>query len=615
MSDQSADVTINFKTSFSGEGAKQAQNAVQGVSKSAKDSQANLKGTKEQMGGLANQAAGINLSFGMIAKTLGALAIPAFVINSVNTYANTVKSSTQLGNAWAVQADKLNAAYYSLGKTIAGVVLPGMEKAAELAGKAAEWAEDNVPNAISAGEQLSTMLFLKIGEGLDNIAKLDPKNADKDPQAVQKAFLKSLAGITGQAMSPEQKEDARKKQEDASKQLSISKVLEYRQLQRELFEQDRSYNRNLFVMRRNFQKQEEYAEFDYQKSRFRSLRDFNRQISYANEDFYKTQYRSIRDFQRSEAITIEQYNRQRAIASRDFQISLARNEYDYQKQRSRAQYDHNWSIRMAMLEGDAMAIWQSNRQFKIQKERAEEDYQLSKQRSIEDFQRQQNDEAVNFQIERRNAQIQFQIQMADAQMDFNIQRKRTLEQFDIQRKDQEEDFNIERERRRYQYNIQLQDLAYQYNEELRVRRQNFVEKHLPEIILEEGTLAKVRSQITEAEIAKWEGVLASIRGGAIGTYTGQDWSEIHNSMQGYDTGGPVRKTGLALVHEGEYVLNKNTTSAAEMLAKSNRLTNDSFLSMLGSPSMVNNFYRGISAEDKYLISRQMEQLIENGFRR
>lgn len=605
---------IEIGTTFKGEGAKQAEQAMRNVSNAAEGSQKN-------MGGLSQQAKDAGLSFNTIAKALGVLAIPAFVINSVNTYISTVKGTTELGNSWGVATDKLEKSYYSLGKAIATEVLPYLEKAAELTEKLAGVAIPQVSKVVAAGEQAFMLAELGMAKGLDWVAGLDPKNANKDPQSIQKTFLHDMADITGQGMSPEQNAKKESEAEAKKKELSKQRAMEVYQITRQEFEQKRAFDRSVLVMNRDFQRSEMLAIFDYNKSRTRAERDHNRQIMYATEDFQKSQFRAVRDFNRQIAITNESFNRGRMIANRDFQISLARNEYDYQKSRARAQYDHNWSIKTAMLQGDAWGVWQANRQFKIEKQRAEEDYQLGKSRSVEDFQRSQNDELVAFNIERANTLKGFEIQRADALMDFNIQRKRDLEQYKIMRDDQKIDFEITRERALFAKNQQLKDMIYMQTEETRLRYQQFIDQRIPELYWEGDTANKIATSNFTRVANTINDILAGMGKGnfvytAPSSSAGSSYADYRNKM-GYADGGYVNNTGMALVHSGEFVLTKDSVTAAEGLAKNNRLSQNELLNMMGGGGVnINNtFTRGMSADERFIIQQQFMQMAAGAFRK
>jgi hypothetical protein len=608
---EDANLNINVITKFQGSGAKDAAQSLGQVAQHAKDAQSRVDNTSKNLGGLSDQAKGVNASFSLITKTLGALAIPAFVIHSVSTYSNTVKSATSLGNEWSLAMEGVEEATYNVGKAIVTAILPDMKNFVEKAKEAAGWVQKAADWWSGTGGEKSAKE--KANQTIDDIADLkrlgmaqakdvweglmSGKANIEDIFSGKPYYGENSKKVLDEILAERDKgKPAEGETAESGQKMTRARILEYRQLQIQEQEQLIAFNRQRYLINRSFEKQEEYAQFDFQKTRYRSERDFHRQLSYANEDFYKTQYRSIRDFQRQESITVEAYNRQRAIASRDFQIGLARNEEDFQRQRSRAQYDHNWSIRMAMLEGDAMAVWQSNRQFKIEKRRAEEDYQISRTRSVEDFQRSQADEVRNFQIERNNAKIQFEISRADAVMDFEINRKRTLEQYLIQRKDQEEDYKIQRERAAYQFQLQLEDMQWQFNEEVRQRRLAFVEKHLPELMLEADVAAKVLASIPIAIINSYNELLGQVGSGAAGL------------VKGYANGGYV--VGGGRVHDGEFVLNRDTVNAAEALSRNRQLSQDNILSMMSSgTNIVNNFSRGMSSDEKYLLERQFEQLV------
>lgn len=612
-----ARVNIQFESSFNSAGAKQAEDSTKRVRQAAESGKKSVSDMGNAFGGLGTQASGVVTSLkgidgivGRLPNMIAQMAIPAAVINSVRAYLDTVGSATELGNNWMVATDKIQDAYMRLGETIAKDVLPYLEQAADAASKI------EISSPKQAFTDLQNLTDIGFGALTDSIVSAIMGTPNQNYYA-KGAFQNSREFWNGDKYDAQGNlvSSGAASDQNAGKpdDIPYQKVMQYYQLYRQQYEQDIKYQRQLFVMRREFEKQEQYAEYDFNKTRYRAQRDFNRQITYANEDFYKTQFRSIRDFQRSESITIEQYNRQRTIAARDFQISMARNEYDYQKQRARAQYDHNWSIRMAMLEGDAMAIWQANRQFKIEKERAEEDYQLSKQRSIEDFQRQQADEAYQFQIERQNAAIQFQISRQDAAEDFEINRKRQLEQFDISRKDQEEDFEIQRSRRLYQYGIQQQDMVYQYEQEIRIRNQMFIDSTLPNLIHQENMKAEIMMQIGDTIVQHYQSLLAGIQSGNLVASSSSGWKGL---LGGYDIGGKINSTGTAMLHEGEFVLTRNTVNAVESLAKSNQLTQTGILEMLSAGSRGGNqfvFNRAVPVEERQALQDWARNYIDGAF--
>ena len=592
------EVNIDFKTTFDGKGADQAAVSVKKVAAAAKETDVATKTTAKSLGGLGSQANGAKQvaenfnaigkeakgligQIPFIGKALLALSIPAAVMSSVNAYISQVGSSTQLGNDWLVATDKLDKAWYNVGKTLAAVILPVLQKLAELAERAAA--------AFAAMPQFNF--------GTQTTSWVDPTPVLSDEQRREQmratGIATSGAGVGG---------------------TSLALTKEIYQLNRQEIEQQTRFDHQMQVMGDAHRLQEEYAEADHQKALMRSQRDYNRQEQYANEDFQRSVYRANRDFQIQEKITIEAYNRQRMIATRDFNISQARAEYDYNKQRSRAQEDHNWSIRMAMLQGDAMAVWQANRQFNIDKKRGEEDYQLSKTRAAEDFARSQSDNAIAFAIERKNNREQFARSQADALLDFTIQRKRAKVQFDIMRADQEKDYQIQRDRANAAFVLQENLIRYQFSEEQRLRRQQFIDKILFELMKESDIQLLVQQRLGTAILNYWQGLIDRTRGGNF-TAPATVYGSVAGpgAARGYDAGGYIDRTGMAFVHSGEYVLTANTTKAAQAMA-GGRMSQNGILDMLGNRiSMVNNFSRGMSADEKYILKSQMMQLMAEGF--
>jgi hypothetical protein len=293
-----------------------------------------------------------------------------------------------------------------------------------------------------------------------------------------------------------------------------------------------------------------------------------------------------------------EFYRQRAISQRDFNISVARNEYDYQLSRKRATEDHNFSLKQIMLSGDALAYYYSQRQFEIDKRRAEEDYQLQKKRASEDFDRQQGDALAQFNISRAFQKKMFEISRADQLIDFNIQRKRAAEQFQIQR----------------------QDAEYQYSEMARLRQQGWT----LELLATKNTATQIawyRHRQGQNEINTMKAIddfaLASYNyvRTIFGQMGGSGWSGMPG-VPSYDTGG-YTKGGLANTHNGEFVMNADTTKAAEKLGKTNRLTQESIVSAMtgGGMNYVDNrtFSRGLTADEKQDLRQELRQMVMEAY--
>jgi hypothetical protein len=326
-----------------------------------------------------------------------------------------------------------------------------------------------------------------------------------------------------------------------------------------------------------YQIQVQRADQDFKRQQFTATRDFNIQQEYAQEDYQLQVSRSTRDFYIQQEYAAQDYYLQASIASRDYYISVARSEQDYNISRTRAAEDHNFDLQQIMLSGDALQYYYSQREYNLSQSRADQDYQLQKTRAAQDFAKSQGDAALQFQISQARSQQQFQIQEADAAQNFQIQQKRSQDQFDIQMSDMDYNFQLERTR----------------------RAEDFKNEILPELGDEASTRLAIEQQLNNSYIKMLNQISANQNAAA--------------KAPGKASGGYVSQ-GLYNLHSGEYVLDANTTQAAESVAKGN-LTQDKIAQMLtggGGGLVVNNnqtFARGMSADEKNDIRSDTRKLL------
>ena len=352
---------------------------------------------------------------------------------------------------------------------------------------------------------------------------------------------------------------------------------------------------------RQFQIQSQYAEQDYNRSRFVANRNFGLQMSYSEQDFYRSRSRSLRDFGINQVYSEQQFYRQRAIAYRDFSISVSRSEQDYNISRQRAAEDHSFSLKQIMLSGDALQYYYAQRQYNIDKKRAEQDYQLQKSRGQEDFNRQQ----------------------ADSNEQFGIQRAQTLKQFEISRADQQQDFDIQRKRQSDQFAVQLSDMDYQYKLEAQRRWEGFKESILPAIMTEDQYRAKMMqsmdvtminnfNQLMTQFASDWRGFMNSQGSGSTSGHAGASAGIPSHAAGGYTQFGP------AMLHANEFVLTANTTRYAEQVARGN-LSQGKIAAMLSGQGRFEYndnrvFSRGLDSTEHQQLNRETRQMVMDAFR-
>lgn len=664
MSDDSQ-LKIVIDSEFNDRGAKAAEASLEKLEKNSKKSKEEVREGGKALDNLVNSTRGLESTAKAIA--LASTAIGGPLVLAAKSYVSSVGMAESTSRTWLGTMYSLEQQYLRVGRVAAKVALPWVQKAADFAERGAEYAEQHPgvvstgieiagigmaaaaiaklapvvltavnalgpfgvalitatgilvalanskfgQSGITAGAQTLTMaaggwggILGALGGGLQGFAQGAVTGLLSEggiSSIVNEAITQARSGIaqgyrttrnevtntTGTALgviNPQGQPTSPFTQQPTQSQTPINQggsfittelLQQMRQFQIAQRYAQEDYNRSIFVANRDFYRQREYDEADYLRSRSRQARDFQIQMAYSEQMFY----------------------RDRAIAARDFQISQSRNEYDYQLSRKRAQEDHNFSLKQIMLSGDALQYYYSQRQFKIDQQRAEEDYQLQKQRNQEDFNRQQQDSEQQFQLERAQ----------------------TIKEYEIRRADQEYDFQLQRERSLYQFEITLSDMAYNFQRERQRRWEGFKETILPEIMLEANYRALMQRNLTVQMINDFNALMAIFNGQwnvILGQQIGGGGSGLPGG-RGYANGG-YTTPGPAVVHEGEFVMTRGTTQAAERAAKGT-LTQEKLVQMLtqGNGFTYNDqreFYRGVSTDEKVQMRQELQQMVKDAFR-
>jgi hypothetical protein len=408
--------------------------------------------------GALKTAAGYLLGFATVSGAIGAAQ------GAVNNYISKAGTSEPVSKEWIQTTEKLDFAYNRIGKTLATAALPYLEKFADIVEKISKMKlpEAKTPGEVKEGYENGKSEFFDLifGPGASKdvglITELYDSNLKTDP-ALRSSFItnanKALGtttahgpagGTGGTGITSLGKSASSSKTDDY---FTVEQLLQYRSYLRGEMEAKQANDIQLKRMDRDFKRTEKLALEDYNKQKDRSRIAYDRQVRLSEEDFY----------------------RQRGLANRDFNIQMARTDADYQKSRSRANEDHEFDLYQIALSGDAMSYWLSQRQFKLNQKREEEDFELSKKRSNDDFDKSQNDQ----------------------EREFEIQRKRAKEEFEIQEKYAKEDFDIAQERRKFQYDQQLEDMAFNFKEQARIRRDAFEESTKAQITNDEEKKALI----------------------------------------------------------------------------------------------------------------------------
>lgn len=594
MADDSLEILIKF--GLDDKKAKEAVERIREVERASESTGKKGAGATDALGAsfkrIGTQLVGMLASYVSINAAVGAIS------QSVNQYVQQAGTSESTSKRWLEITQQIEFAQTDLGRSLATAVLPAYEDLADFLTNTIipllERAGKTVGILIQGPKDIHNAIEARAGAIASESGSYEEYTEEYN--ALMKKVNPYRRGIYPKLNESQWEEQGN---------YSLSNVEIYgRNAPLETGVDDSKYKQiQEYELMLNFKRQEMEATKSFENQQYRMKRDYDRSEMYAIEDFNRQRYRTLRDFNLQIQHSESEFYRTRAISQRDFNISLERSEYDYNLSRKRANEDHNFSLKQIMLSGDALQYYYSQRQFNIEKARAEEDYQRQRARSKEDFQRSQNDQLVQYQISR-----QFQ-----------------LKQFEISLKDQEEDFKISRKRALEQYRIQQNDLYYNFLEQKRIRDNAFRAQY-ERLQTDEERLAKLKQKFTQAEIDSFE--LLATQGREFVYDLGKYLAQLRQAVYGLDpmTGsaptqtfaeGGYTKPGPAYVHAGEYVLTANTTKALERVARGNQLTQESILQMAGGGGMqyVDNrsFARGMTADEKIMIKQELAQMVREAF--
>jgi hypothetical protein len=391
----------------------------------------------------------------------------------------------------------------------------------------------------------------------------------------------------------------------------------------------------------------------YEEQRSTTIRDYEKSIARDTEDYTRARARAEIEFSRSIADVREEANRREAeqvdalarsigrqradaeeriadarIEANDRLIEIDR---DYQRDRERALESHRDTLSSAAARLDAVAIFEEQRRFSRESRDAEEaheeqrsDLQKQLDKRIEDEQKSlaksiaQQQEAHNFQLEQSRAADERRIE------DMH-------EQFGRQKELEDEDRRLRLERMAADHQDQLDEMGRQHAldmaqieidaAESRTQEQEQHEKALAALGVSTEKWIAENKRVTDAAIREFDRWFKTINdafaeeNAALGPPTDphrtsltdrptwgtspvitSDVEELLKFLRGrsFATGGWVDKTGLAMVHAGEYVLDR-ATAAAAATSRVVTFTGDVMVNIAGSTNM--------GADELYRVAR------------
>lgn len=296
----------------------------------------------------------------------------------------------------------------------------------------------------------------------------------------------------------------------------------------------------------------------YEASRTDILAQYAEQALKSAAAFVKNEARAERDY----------YDQRRQAAQRHG-TEVIRMEADHQKEMRRMLEDHEIRTGDLVASRDALGLVKAQREYELNRRRAEEDYQTQAAQRSQDYATQLREMEANFAKQRARRLQDYQEQQAEREAD-KVARLAKLEE---QRKEEMAEFEKNAQER-------LDVLAEQQRKEMETlrRNENAREKLLTAIAINGMTQTQYQAQRLlqqfNADFNKW----LSTRSTTYGSYGGKIGPP---TPPGYANGGYVNSPGVYSMAErgGEYVLNNATTRAAERLM-GQRLTQANILQAL-----------------------------------
>lgn len=315
-----------------------------------------------------------------------------------------------------------------------------------------------------------------------------------------------------------------------------------------------------------FAKQRADVIANYEKQIAREAEDFSRQRARAQTKFEQSIVEVMRDSAEKRAEFQEDYEDDVADARAKSNEKLAKLQVDYDRDRERAERSHRNTLLDAASRLDAVAVFQEQRRFAEEKRTRDEDFRDRKKEEQDNL-----DEQLR---ERREA---FDEQLEEARRNDAKRIADLTSAFEEQQRLEDEDRQLRLDRQAQDHADQLTEMDRAQVERIQQIKDNAAEqrRQYEEQFRLDAVAAGLRIQswideknrMTDEAIKAFDRfmdeVLKRVTLGG-GTTAGQDRGVPVSGggpILSRASGGPIPRTGLALVHRGEYVLNPATTAA------------------------------------------------------
>ena len=345
---------------------------------------------------------------------------------------------------------------------------------------------------------------------------------------------------------------------------------------------------------RDYGQQVAREEADFARTRARAFRDHQQQLSDMAADAAKREADAERSYVESVADVLEEAAKRQTKAQSDYNERVAELRADgnerlteledrYNKDRERAQQDHRDRLMSAAARLDAVAVFEEQRNYKRQQQDAADSYEEQRKKTLDALNKQLADLKENY--DERNAEAKaadaerlsdmreaFILQRDEARQDAAQRLADAQEAFAQRLADEDADRAIQAQRRAEDHAQQLAQLAQAQAErmakiddqtarEKKALEEQFLEE-LSSLGLHNENWLKIQEERQKQSLEMWEKYWDALekRFAVQGPKT-QAQTPAPAFPDSFATGGWVQRSGLAMVHSGEYVLNRQQSAA------------------------------------------------------
>lgn len=345
-------------------------------------------------------------------------------------------------------------------------------------------------------------------------------------------------------------------------------------------------------------------ERDFQQDRLDIIRDYNASVISAVQDNQKAVSKINSNYQSTIADIYKSFNKENTKAERDYQQQRAdiirdsgeeiqRIEENLQEQLRKLSLDHEDKVDDLVASRDALGLVREQRRYQRERDEAERQANLEIARRRQDVAQRLQEARREFLEERAQRQEQLAERLQDAYEAYQEELKAQQEANAERMKDLRD---AEQER--------LRELDYQHNAELARNREHFIARirDLDAALLGEQQLRRAYyAQMIRDAQAFFDAYRRALPGGTgtttgtTGTRTGVTTTTTRTgtTLVSRQHGGYTGDGGLINTHQGEYVMNRETTRMMEGLI-GGRLTEGALRNFAqgGSTSNVNLSFPG-----------------------